>query len=64
MSKPVISDSCIACGTCEALCPEVFKISEIDGRMIAHVLEADYEAQAGKIDECIGACPVQSISKE
>ncbi|MFA6525796.1 MAG: ferredoxin [Candidatus Buchananbacteria bacterium] len=64
MSKPVINDSCIACGTCEALCPEVFKISEIDGRMIAHVLEADYDAFVAKIDESISACPVQAISKE
>ncbi|MFA5020448.1 MAG: ferredoxin [Patescibacteria group bacterium] len=64
MSKPVISDACIACGTCEAICPEVFKVSEIEGKMIAHVLEADYEALAAKIDEAIGACPVQCISKE
>lgn len=63
MSKPVIADSCIACGTCEAICPEVFKVSEIDGRMIAHVLEADYDAFAAKIDECISACAVQAISK-
>lgn len=64
MPKPVISDSCIACGTCEALCPEVFKVSEINGRMIAHVLEADYDAYASKIDECISVCAVQAISKE
>lgn len=64
MSKPVVNDSCIACGTCEALCPEIFKVSEIDGKMIAHVLEADYDALDAKIDECISACPVQCISKE
>ena len=64
MSKPVIGDSCIACGTCEAICPEVFKISEIEGKMMAHVLEADYDSFAAKIDEAISACPVQCISKE
>lgn len=63
MSKPAVNDSCIACGTCEAVCPEVFKVSEIDGRMMAHVQEADYEALSAKIDEAIGACPVQAISK-
>lgn len=64
MSKPVVNDSCIACGTCEALCPEVFKVEDRDGRMTAYVLDADYDALDAKIDECIGACPVQAISKE
>ncbi|OQA36979.1 MAG: Ferredoxin-1 [Parcubacteria group bacterium ADurb.Bin326] len=62
--KPVINDSCIACGTCEGLCPEVFKVAEVDGKMIATVLEADYAALESKIDEAIAACPVQAISKE
>ena len=64
MPKPVINDGCIACGTCEALCPEVFKISEMAGKMTAHVLEADYDAFESKIDEAISACPVQVIAKE
>ena len=62
--KPVINDSCIACGTCESICPEVFKVEEKDGRMIAVVLEADYSALEAKIDDSIAACPTQSISKE
>jgi ferredoxin len=62
--KPTVNDSCIACGTCEAICPEVFKVAEVDGKMIATVLEADYAALEGKIDESISACPVQSITKE
>lgn len=62
--KPAINDSCIACGTCEALCPEVFKVAEVGGKMIATVLEADYAALESKIDESIGACPVQAITKE
>jgi len=64
MSKLVVNDSCIACGTCEAICPEVFKVAEVDGKMIATVLEADYAALEAKIDECISACAVQAISKE
>jgi len=62
--KPVVNDSCIACGTCEAICPEVFKVAEVDGKMIATVLEADYASLEGKIDEAIASCPVQAISKE
>ena len=64
MSKPIVNDSCIACGTCEAICPEVFKVAEVGGKMIATVLEADYAAFDAKIDEAIGACPVQAIAKE
>ena len=60
MSKPIISDSCIACGTCVAICPEVFEM----GDSKAVVKEADYAAFEGKIDESISACPSQAISKE
>ena len=60
--KPTVSDSCIACGGCEATCPAVFKLEEVDGKMIAVVQEADYEAEKAKIDEAIAGCPVQAIS--
>lgn len=62
--KPIINDSCIGCGTCESICPEVFKVEEKDDRIIAVVLEADYATFKDKIDESIGACPVQAISQE
>ena len=62
MSKPIVSDACIACGTCEAICPEVFKVEDKDGKMISVVQETDYEANREKIDEAISACPVQAIS--
>jgi ferredoxin len=62
--KPVVNDSCIACGTCEGICPEVFKVEDKDGKMIAVVQSADYDANKEKIDESISACPVQSISWE
>ena len=62
--RPIVNDSCIACGTCEGVCPEVFKVAEVDGRMIATVLEADYASLEGKIDVAIASCPVQAISKE
>lgn len=62
--KPIINDSCIGCGTCESICPAVFKIKEQDDRIIAVVSEADYSAEKEKIDEAIAACPVQAISWE
>lgn len=62
--KPIVNDSCIGCGTCESICPEVFKIEDKNDRIIAVVHEADYVAHKDKIDESIGACPVQAISWE
>lgn len=60
--KPIVSDVCIACGTCEAICPNVFKVQEVNGKMMAVVQAADYEAEKAKIDEAIGSCAVQAIS--
>lgn len=62
--KPIINDSCIGCGTCESICPKVFKVEDKNDRIIAVVLEADYATFKDKIDEAIGACPVQAISQE
>ena len=61
--KPVVNnESCIGCGTCEAICPNVFKIQEVESAMKAVVLEADYMAAKDRIDEAIGSCPTQAIS--
>ena len=61
--KPVVNnEGCIGCGTCEAICPSVFKIQEVESAMKAVVLEADYTAEKDKIDEAIGACATQAIS--
>jgi len=61
MSKPIVNqDICIGCGTCESLCPAVFKLN--DGK--AQVVEADYEANDACIKESITACPVAAITQE
>ena len=60
--KPIVNqETCIGCGTCESICPEVFKVGD-DGK--AEVLSADYDALAEKINEAKEACPVQAISVE
>ena len=59
MSKPKVDkELCIGCGTCESLCPKVFKIE--DGKSV--VIKDD-------CDECncqdvIDSCPVSAISME
>lgn len=59
MTPIVDQDLCIGCGTCEALCPEVFKMSE-EGK--AHVIEnVDYKQHADQIKQSAEACPAQAI---
>lgn len=59
MSKiKVNKELCIGCGTCESLCPNVFKIE--DGKSIVTAQECgDCNCQ-----EVIDSCPVSAISME
>lgn len=52
----VISDECIACGTCAGECP-VSAISEGDGK---YEISADTCLECGA---CADACPVSAISQ-
>lgn len=59
MKPRVNQELCIGSGSCNATCPEVFKL--VDGK--SQVLEGvDYEALKSSIDEAIAGCPVQAIS--
>ena len=52
-------DICIGCGTCESMCPGVFKIQE-DNK--SHVIAED--CGECNCEEVIGSCPVSAISME
>jgi len=57
MSKPVVNaDLCIGCGTCESLCPSVFKIEGGKSHVIADSW-ADCDCQ-----EAGDRCPGNAIS--
>jgi ferredoxin len=60
--KPIINqETCIGCGTCEGICPEVFKLT--DGK--AQVIElADYATYKDQINQAVDSCPVQAITIE
>jgi len=58
MAISVNQDLCIGCGTCEALCPSVFKLNQA-GK--AEVIRQDGAACAKNSAE---SCPVQAISIE
>jgi ferredoxin len=54
----VVEEECLACGTCEEICPEVFTVNDNLG--FAQVINPT-GAPAEKIQEAMDACPVQCI---
>ncbi len=58
MSIKINKDLCIGCGTCEALCPDVFKIN-IEGK--SEVIKED---NFGCAKNAMESCPVQAIEVE
>lgn len=59
MPKAIVNEElCIGCGTCEALCPKVFKIE--NGK--SHVISDDcVDCDCGEV---VSSCPVNAISTE
>uniref|UniRef100_A0A7V4LC26 Ferredoxin n=1 Tax=Desulfobacca acetoxidans TaxID=60893 RepID=A0A7V4LC26_9BACT len=57
---PVIdTDACIACGNCEAVCPEVFHLRED----LSHSEVVNpFGAPEARIQDAIDQCPAQCIS--
>ncbi len=60
MKKVWVDDSCVACGTCVEICPEVF---ELEGELATVIEGADLAVDA-KIIEAAEACPVEAIHYE
>lgn len=57
IKKVWVEEDCTACGICEDICPEVFKLEDI-ATVIEGVNFADYEEQ---IKEAADSCPVAVI---
>ena len=60
MAVKINEDTCIGCGVCQSLCPDVF---EVGPDMKAHVKEGCDES-ASCVDEAVNSCPTGSISVE
>lgn len=61
MRKPIINprDNCIACGNCQLVAPNVFRLS---GDNKSEVIEQEsYEGETANIDRAIRECPVAII---
>lgn len=52
-------EKCIGCGTCEALCPAVFKLNAQGKSEV--IPDAKLEKHGPCIREAIEMCPVQAI---
>ena len=55
----VDKDTCIGCGVCESLCPDVFKMNDENK---AEVLEAETDASCA--EDAASSCPVNAITVE
>jgi ferredoxin len=60
MKSVIVEDTCIACGTCVAICPEVFMLP---GDIAAVIERADLSLDDA-ILEAAEACPVGAIRYE
>lgn len=58
MEAEIIKDSCIGCGACEAICPDVFEIGE-EG--IAKIKKEINDEDKELVKEARDMCPTEAI---
>jgi ferredoxin len=56
-TKVWIEEDCTACGLCEDICPEVFKLKD----MVTVIDNVNYSEYELKIREAADSCPVEVI---
>jgi len=63
MTRRVVvdQDACIGCGTCEGVCPEVFRLNEEEGK--SQVIKPEGGPQ-DLIQEASDSCPMEAIHWE
>lgn len=63
MKAHVDQDTCIGCGLCPSMCPDVFLLDDDTGKAVAYVEEVpeDVEDDATEAASC---CPVDAITVE
>lgn len=61
MKITIDQEKCIGCGTCEAMCPQVFKLDPNTYK--AKVLKEEGSKECD-VQEVAGSCPVEAIKIE
>lgn len=59
MNVKIDKEKCIGCGTCPAICPDVFVMSD-DGKAVVKD-GANFDDKADAINQSKDACPAQAI---
>lgn len=62
MKAHVDKDTCIGCGLCPSICPDVFSMDD-DGKAVAIGSDVPSEHEDGA-KEAEGSCPVNAIEVE
>lgn len=58
MYVTIAEGACVGCGSCEALCPEVFQMTD---RGTAEAISEVTEATLADVKEAINMCPMDCI---
>lgn len=65
MNIKIDQEKCIGCGSCTAVCPELFKLGGEDNKAL---VKEKKQSEAGMNDKCaqeaVDICPVQAIEIE
>lgn len=59
MAKATVNDTCIGCGACIAVSPEVFDLNE-DGLAVS-IIDGDLGDLEASAKEAAESCPVEAI---
>lgn len=62
MKVKVNQESCISCGACQAICPEVFELND-EGLSEVKNKEA-IEEHKEEVQEAIDSCPTEAIIED
>ncbi|WP_066645930.1 ferredoxin [Christensenella timonensis] len=62
MKVTVNKETCIGCGLCEGMCPEIFRMAD-DGLAEAYA-QPDTPALEDSVRETAGSCPTSAIEVE